>query len=183
MQHIRICSSLVWHSEYLLIMLWVTFWGLTIFVVNNHFWPYFFFTKMDQKSNRTKKDAISRLSPCENSCGTDAQRPTVLEHFIIVALMLYDSQAAGKCLHFMTRVQSQISLSLPALSLLSVRARTRCLQSTCSEGLSCWAMQNWLLWKEIALMHLTSVGMVHPSPCQKFSFDQSWGRTRGSRTN
>lgn len=57
-----------------------------------------------------------------------------MEHFIIVALMLYDSQAAGKCLHFMTRIQSQISLSLPALSPLSEQPRTSCLQSTCSEG-------------------------------------------------
>lgn len=112
----------------------------------------FIFYKRDQDSTRRNKDAISRLSPCENSFGTDTWRPTVLEHFIIVALMLYDGQAAGKCLHFtdpypIPDFPVPPSFAPPRLSRLGHPA----FRAHVVGGLSCWTMQNWLLWKEIYL--------------------------------
>lgn len=145
---------------------------------------FFFLNKRDQDSTRRNKDAISRLSPCENSFGTDTRRPTVLEHFIIVALMLYDGQAAGKCLHF-TDPYPIPDFPVPPSFVPLVSAGSDMLPSG-----HMW----WGVWaagqcrtdcceRRFDLMHLTSVETFHPSPCQKFWLDQSWGRTHGSSTN
>lgn len=147
---------------------------------NYHFYTHFF-NRRDQESNRGGKWWHSKVKSLWSSCRTDTWRPTVLDHFIIVPLMLYSGQAAGECLPFSDPYPIPASLSPPPSSLPLVWAGLDILPV----GFELLDSAELIVVKGngFGLVHLTSVRTFHTSFWQGYRLKQSWARTYGLRTN